>query len=255
MHEPPDIDPEIDKNGLRSKKTKNKFTDEEDNIIKKFVQDFGAHTWGRIAPLLPGRTPRQVRERWVNYLSPEIKLDEWTKEEDDLIMRLVAKFGKKWAYISRSFNQRTDVSIKNRYFLLQRREKNDIRKNLMSQLSKKKLNQLENQLKNVLPPVKSPSIAYYQVLESPQYQPQAPAIQAPIKQIQDSQISDNKIAEGVNTNVLETTQSLDINNSSNDFYDQGVLEEQNYQIGMYDSDNEFSFNNDLINDFEFQFFL
>lgn len=224
MHEPPDIDPEIDKKGLSSKKTKNKFTENEDNIIKKFVDEFGAHTWGRITPLLPGRTPRQVRERWVNYLSPAITHDPWTKEEDELIMKLVANFGKKWAYISRSFNQRTDVSIKNRYFLLQRREKNDIRKTLMSQLSKKKLNQLESQIKNNLPPTKSPTV-------------KSPAISLPV----------------INSNAtIPISQEPDYQVFNNYPY-QDVIEEQNF-ADISDSENYFEPNN-LIDDFEYQFFL
>ncbi|OHT11668.1 hypothetical protein TRFO_03890 [Tritrichomonas foetus] len=127
-------------------KQKTKFTEEEDEIIRKFVEEYGAHTWTRISPLIPNRTPRQVRERWVNYLSPDISRDPWTQEEDDLIMKLVDKFGKRWSYISRSFNKRTDVSIKNRYILLNRRKNSKMRKEMISKLSKKTINQLENKI-------------------------------------------------------------------------------------------------------------
>lgn len=118
------------------KKTKNKFTELEDEIIKQFVQDNGAHTWGRILPLLPGRTSRQVRERYVNYLSPDVKRNQWTREEDELIIKLVSKFGKRWAYISRSFNQRTDVSIKNRYLLLKRKEQKRMKNKFVKESTK-----------------------------------------------------------------------------------------------------------------------
>lgn len=126
------IEPFPDNEPAKPKKSKNKFTEVEDEIIKKFVEEYGAHTWGRIMPLLPGRTSRQVRERYVNYLAPNVKHDDWTKEEDELIEKLVAQFGKRWAFISRSFKQRTDVSIKNRYLKLKRNELKNLKKNSSS---------------------------------------------------------------------------------------------------------------------------
>lgn len=53
-------------------------------------------------------------------------------------MALVSKIGKKWALTSQSSHHRTDIAIKNRYFVLKRKEQKVIRNNLFSQLSKKK---------------------------------------------------------------------------------------------------------------------
>lgn len=166
------IDQRFEQSSMKQKKTKNKFTEVEDNIIKQFVQNYGAHTWGRVIPLLPGRTPRQVRERYVNYLSPNVNLNEWTKDEDELILKLVAQFGKKWAYISRSFNQRTDVSIKNRYFLLKRKEQKEIRNNLFPKLAKGKLEKFDqNQLQPKLSsPANNNQSSAYQNAEEESFQ-------------------------------------------------------------------------------------
>ena len=219
------IDPEIDKNIQTIKKSKNRFTEEEDNIIIEFVQNYGAHTWRRIMPLLPGRTPRQIRERYVNYLSPNVNRDAWTKEEDNLIMKLVSKFGKKWAYIAQSFNQRTDVSIKNRYILLKRKEQKEIRNNLLSKISKKNISQLENHLNNQFQPNFNLPAGNYQTLEY-------------------SNPLENKTEEEQSS---LTQQSIDLETN-------GITEEQNYHIEMFDLDNDFPINDDFLNDFDFQFF-
>lgn len=47
------------------------------------------------------RTGKQIRERFINQLNPEIKIGEWTQEEDLLILELFKKFGSKWTEISK----------------------------------------------------------------------------------------------------------------------------------------------------------
>lgn len=218
------IDSENDTNNQKSKKTKNRFTEKEDNIIIEYVHKFGAHSWGRIIPYLPGRTPRQVRERYLNYLSPEVNHNEWTEEEDSLIMTLVSKIGKKWALISQSFHHRTDIAIKNRYFVLKRKEQKEIRNNLFSQLSKKSKRQLDNRLSIQLQPNLSISTGNSQSLTY-------------------NDTFENRITE---LNSYDKQQSTDF--ETND-----VIEEENYNIDMLDYDNDFQINDIFNNDFDFQF--
>lgn len=129
-----------------SSRVKTKFTKLEDEIIIRFVQEKGAHSWNRIVPLLPGRTPRLVRERWVNYLSPDVNLSPFTKEEDELLIELVKNNGKHWKYISQSFNKRTDIALKNRYMLLMRREKSTLLKQQKAQQQQLQQQQLNQQI-------------------------------------------------------------------------------------------------------------
>ena len=96
-------------------RTKNKFTPEEDELLKEQVKEHGEKGWRKIAEHLPGRTARQCRERWVNYLTPKVSLAPWTAEEDLLLNSLVAEHGKQWSKISSFFPSRTDVQLKNRY--------------------------------------------------------------------------------------------------------------------------------------------
>jgi hypothetical protein len=96
-----------------------KFTPEEDNILKEQVLQMGEINWNEVAKHIKGRSGRQCRERWINYLRPQINNAPFTPEEDLKLETLVNSLGKKWSLIAQHFPQRTDVSIKNRYIRLQ----------------------------------------------------------------------------------------------------------------------------------------
>lgn len=91
------------------------WTNEEDEILQKWVGEHGECGWTKVAAQLPGRIGKQCRERWFNSLKPDIKKSGWTIEEDNLIIQLQAKFGNKWATISDMIDGRTDNQIKNRW--------------------------------------------------------------------------------------------------------------------------------------------
>lgn len=85
------------KNNKRPKKT---FTPEEDQTINLVVRLFGNRNWEMISTFLKGRTAKQCRDRYMNYLRPEFENIEWTQIEDDLILELYSKHGSKWSLIS-----------------------------------------------------------------------------------------------------------------------------------------------------------
>ncbi|EOD35060.1 hypothetical protein EMIHUDRAFT_60784, partial [Emiliania huxleyi CCMP1516] len=95
----------------------------EDDRLLELVQRFGSHRWGKIASHLPGRIGKQCRERWHNQLCPRVNKDEWTVEEDALILHLVQEMGTKWSKMTTLLPGRTDNAIKNRWNARMRREK------------------------------------------------------------------------------------------------------------------------------------
>lgn len=97
------------------KQPRKQFTFEEDKMLKKAVSDVGDNNWDKVASLLPNRTPRQCRDRWNKYLSPNIRGSMWTDEEDQLLLSLIQTYGNKWSKISTFIKGRSDISIKNRY--------------------------------------------------------------------------------------------------------------------------------------------
>ncbi|EAX94254.1 Myb-like DNA-binding domain containing protein [Trichomonas vaginalis G3] len=99
----------------KKRKVKNAFTEEEDQKLITLVREYGCSDWNTIVHFMPGRTTRQIRERYKLYLAPEIKSDPWTEDEDKLLHELYAKHGPKWATFTPYFNNRTPINIKNRY--------------------------------------------------------------------------------------------------------------------------------------------
>ena len=51
---------------------KGKWTEEEDNLLKRGVDMYGIGNWKKIASIVTSRTDVQCRERWVNILDPTI---------------------------------------------------------------------------------------------------------------------------------------------------------------------------------------
>ena len=102
---------------------KGRWTRDEDEKIRKFVEEYGTKEWVLIAKHLEGRVGKQVRERWLNHLDPSINKGPWTTEEDEIFLSLHQKLGNKWTKIAESLPGRTENAIKNRYNAILRRHK------------------------------------------------------------------------------------------------------------------------------------
>jgi hypothetical protein len=100
---------------------RHKFSPEEDQELKVLVTQFGENNWAKIASFMPGRSPRQCRERWKNYVNPSLDFSPWTSEEDDLLLQKCQEFGKKWWKIALLLGNRSKNSCRNRWDALQRR--------------------------------------------------------------------------------------------------------------------------------------
>lgn len=74
--------------------------------------------WSDLAPQLPGRTGKQIRDRWVNYLNPAINHLPFSREDDLLLWNGHKELGKRWVEISvKKFNStRSENHIKNRWY-------------------------------------------------------------------------------------------------------------------------------------------
>ena len=90
------------------------FTEQEDYIIlhsfRLMVDD-----WESISEQLPGRTPKQIRDRYINYLKEGLKNEPWTNEEDEILIKLFKEIGPKWSKMMPDLPGRSSNDIKNRW--------------------------------------------------------------------------------------------------------------------------------------------
>ncbi|KAK8857459.1 hypothetical protein M9Y10_015864 [Tritrichomonas musculus] len=111
--------------GKAGKKSRIPFTKEEDEKIKQLVQKYGCRQWQLISSFIPGRSPKQCRDRYSNYLIPGLKSGQWLPNEDELLTKLYNDLGPKWSRIQKYFPGRSTNSIKNRWNYFLCRQNND----------------------------------------------------------------------------------------------------------------------------------
>uniref|UniRef100_UPI00398F6418 transcriptional activator Myb isoform X9 n=1 Tax=Pristiophorus japonicus TaxID=55135 RepID=UPI00398F6418 len=96
--------------------SKTRWTREEDEKLKKLVEQHGIEDWKVIANFLPNRTDVQCQHRWQKVLNPELIKGPWTKEEDQRVIELVQKYGpKRWSVIAKHLKGRIGKQCRERW--------------------------------------------------------------------------------------------------------------------------------------------
>ncbi|CAD8156058.1 unnamed protein product [Paramecium pentaurelia] len=104
-----------------SQRSRHSWSAEEDQQLLELVK-IHKRNWGMIASIMHWRTGKQIRERFINKLNPEIRAEPWSKEEDLIVMEAYQKYGSRWTEISKLLKGRPENMIKNRFYSFIRKE-------------------------------------------------------------------------------------------------------------------------------------
>jgi len=99
----------------RSKRGRNPWTPKEDAQLMELMKKYG-QSWAMISSVMEGRTGKQVRDRYLNKLRPNIKCGDWSPQEDELVVSLCKEIGHRWSLIANHLPGRTEGQVKNRFY-------------------------------------------------------------------------------------------------------------------------------------------
>ena len=98
----------------KDKKDPQKWTKEEDELLKNAVKQFGEKNWKDIASRIPGRNHVQCLQRWKKVLKPGLKKGHWSEEEDELLRTWKNQSGN-WAEVAEHIPGRTPKQCRERW--------------------------------------------------------------------------------------------------------------------------------------------
>lgn len=105
------------------------WTTNEDSLLIQLVQEGSQPTkWSDVALRVGDRTGKQCRERYLNHLTPKLRVEEWSAQEDVTLCKLYQIMGSKWAVMAKIIKGRTDNNIKNRFHHIRRRLEKEVSK-------------------------------------------------------------------------------------------------------------------------------
>jgi hypothetical protein len=98
------------------------WTNYEDQRLLAGIHRYGLDDWQLIALFVGnGRTKSQCSQRWSRGLDPKICKEQWSPDQDDRLVDLVALYGEKcWTRVAAELGNRCDVQCRYRYRQLQK---------------------------------------------------------------------------------------------------------------------------------------
>lgn len=112
--------PNTDQSPVRSSlsRFRTRFSQIEDEKLLQLIGHFGDNDWANVAQEMGSRDARQCRERYRNYLDPDLKHGDWSRNEDARLVSLYALKGPNWNVIAEEFVNRSRIAVRNRHYFI-----------------------------------------------------------------------------------------------------------------------------------------
>ena len=95
-----------------NRSTATSWTPEEDDRLRKMVEQSESVSWCAIARYFPNKTAPQIAGRWEKVLNPKLVKGSWTREEDQTILEFVSRNGDRdWAKLALLLQGRENNAI------------------------------------------------------------------------------------------------------------------------------------------------
>mmetsp|Transcript_19827 Transcript_19827/g.59220 ORF Transcript_19827/g.59220 Transcript_19827/m.59220 type:complete len:590 (-) Transcript_19827:1069-2838(-) len=102
--------------GTIRKVNKGRWKKEEDELLKKAVEQYNGKEWKKVSEFFEDRTDVQCLHRWQKVLNPQLVKGPWTAEEDKKVVELVMAYGpKKWSMIAGHLKGRIGKQCRERW--------------------------------------------------------------------------------------------------------------------------------------------
>lgn len=88
------------------------WTNEENQLLLKHVDEYGPKNWKKIAETLQTKNAKQCRDHYFNSLDPTIINSIWTNEEEKILLSKYQQYGPHWSKIKDFLPGRTQSMIK-----------------------------------------------------------------------------------------------------------------------------------------------
>ncbi|XP_043213833.1 uncharacterized protein LOC122377631 [Amphibalanus amphitrite] len=82
---------------ISSEQVRGRFSEEEDIRLIAAVEELGIRDFSRLRKFIPDRSAKQLQNRYMRYLAPNVSRGEWTREEDEKLVRFVCENGPLWS--------------------------------------------------------------------------------------------------------------------------------------------------------------
>ena len=109
-----------DTNPYQMVKIKKRWSKEEDDILNRLCEQYPPNNrdWKLMSLHFenPPRSEYQCQQRWQKVLNPDLIKGPWTKEEDNIVIELVHKYGpKRWSLIAKHLRGRLGKQCRERW--------------------------------------------------------------------------------------------------------------------------------------------